>query len=119
MNIEIRSERSNEEVLSKRKIKKLIDKETYANFLKGENHNHDHFGLGKITPKQAKTVLEKVAALPSEELAVIFLMFWEEQSIDEISSTLCLSTDDVNQLLQSALLRLKNNLLELEPAKCA
>jgi DNA-directed RNA polymerase specialized sigma24 family protein len=119
MNNEIRSDRSNEIVLPNYKIQKLMDKETYADFLKGKSHKQDLFLIGKLTEEQARVVREKVSSLPAEELAVIYLKFWEELSPDEISKTLDLSTVAVSELLQSALLRLKNILLQTEPKKRA
>jgi DNA-directed RNA polymerase specialized sigma24 family protein len=101
------------------KIQKRMDKETNASFLMGENHNHDLLTFEKLTDDQAAIIRKRVSLLPSGELAVVYLRFWEGLCADEISKTLCLSVGSVNKLLQAALLRLRNNLLELEQSDCA
>lgn len=66
----------------------------------------------KLNAEQAQFVRDQVAALPTGELAVIYLRFWEGLCEYEISKTLCLSVAVVRRLISSALERLKEKIIE-------
>lgn len=110
-----RSDRSIELTMPNEKIQKYMDKKTYAEFLRTESCTHDFVVFDKITEEQASMVRTKVASLPWDERAVIFLKFWDGLNIIEISDNLAMSATTVDKLLQSGLLKLKNNLLQVKP----
>jgi len=119
MNKKTSTNRMIELVWPNERIQKRMDKETNASFLVSENCNHDLLTFERLTDDQAAVIRKRVALLPSGELAVIYLKFWEGLCADEISKTLSLSVGSVNKLLEAALLRLRNNFLQLEESDCA
>lgn len=102
------------------KIQKKMDKNVQDEFLKNQNTiANQQMDLKKLSPEQSEYVRECVASLPSGELAVVYLKFWEGLCEYEISKGLNLSIVAVEKLLSSALNRLKCEFINLEAQECA
>ncbi len=96
-----------------RKIKEYLDKKAAMEHLM--TFTKMDFRRRKKIREVFQDVRSKVCDLPFGEMAVIYMRFWEELSLTEISLELDLSFQQVEQLLVSALDRLKGVLGHLEP----
>ena len=112
--------KKNEVIWPMNKIQKKMDKDVQDEFLKNQNCiANQKMDLKKLSPEQSEYVRECVAGLPSGELAVVYLKFWEGLCEYEISKGLNLSIIVVEKLLSSALNRLKCEFINLETQECA
>jgi DNA-directed RNA polymerase specialized sigma24 family protein len=97
-----------EESLANFEYRKKMDSNTYQDYIKG-NQSLSPKDLKEYGEKQKDFVRERVTLLPTGELAVIYLKFWEELDESEISRTLAMHVLKVRKLLSLALLRLKED----------
>jgi DNA-directed RNA polymerase specialized sigma24 family protein len=102
------------------KIQKRMDQQVQSDYLKESSKNEEvTFSKLKLNDLESEIVREKVANLPTGELAVIYLKFWEGLCEYEISKALCISTGAVKKMLSSALERLRNDFIHLQEPECA
>lgn len=94
-----------EEIWSPEKIKQLLDQRQEEEFVK----NNLNVNSRRFSDREIKIIRKKVCDLPSGELVVIYLRFWEGIGIREISKKLCLPKVLVLQYLEKALIRLKSD----------
>lgn len=97
-----------------------MDKDVQNEFLKNQTSTTNQpMDLKKLSSEQSEYVRERVANLPTGELAVVYLKFWEGLCEYEISKGLNLSVIAVENLLSSALNRLKGEFINLKVQECA
>lgn len=102
------------------KIQKSMDQQVQSDYLKEISKSEEvTFSKLKLNDLVSEIVREKVANLPTGELAVIYLKFWEGLCEYEISKALCISTVAVKKMLSSALERLRNDFIHLQEPECA
>ena len=71
----------------------------------------------KYSLKEQTQVREKVTQLPSDELVVIYLTFWENLCEHEIAKAICSTASRVLKIKKSALISLKEMIETNEDAK--
>ena len=86
--------------MSPSRLQKEIDRNVYEEFIREEKSK-------MYSQKQLKMIKKKVCDLPSPELAVVYLRFWEGLSEEAIAKKLELAIQAVKFYLKSALMRLK------------
>lgn len=102
------------------KIQKRMDQQVQSDYLKESTKSEEiAFSKLKLNDFESEIVREKVANLPTGELAVIYLKFWEGLCEYEISKALCISSVAVKKMLSSALDRLRNDFIHLQEPECA
>jgi DNA-directed RNA polymerase specialized sigma24 family protein len=70
-------------------------------------------GKFRLTEKQEILIRNKVSALPRLERLAVYYYFWEQYSCWRIARNLCVPVDDVSNLIQSAMARLRNEFSEI------
>lgn len=88
-----------------KKIIKISDKQQEQEYLRRMNFIPSAFK--RYSDEEQDQVREKVAQLPSEELVVIYLSFWENLCEHEIAKEICSTVGKVINIKTTALLRLR------------
>ena len=79
-----------------------------------ENSHLTKTFINKMRSKRQEILVrKKVAELPTDERTTIYLKFWEQLETQEIAQSLNRSNSDIEKTLKSALMRLKNGLIEV------
>mgnify|MGYP001584442269 CR=1 FL=1 len=86
--------------MSPYRLQKEMDRNVYEDFMRPEKTT-------KQSQKRLRLLKQKVCDLPSQELAVVYLKFWEGLSDEAIAKKLALATIAVRFYLNQGLLRLK------------
>ncbi len=74
-------------------------------------HRAIMIGKFRLTEKQEILIREKVSALPRQERLAVYFYFWEQHSYFRIARNLSVPVNDVSILIQSAMVRLRSDLL--------
>lgn len=102
------------------RIQKYMDHQIQNEYLRDEESIDESPRQKSYRPNfDSEIVRQKVASLPTGELAVVYLTFWEGLCEYEISKALCISTIAVKKILSSALERLKNDFNSHQASACA
>jgi DNA-directed RNA polymerase specialized sigma24 family protein len=88
-----------------RRLEKLSDMRQEKKYL--EKMNTVPTAFKKYSVEEQDLVREKVTQLPSEELVVIYLSFWENLCEYEIAKSICSTAARVLKVKQSALIHLR------------
>lgn len=88
-----------------KRIIKISDQRQEQEYLKKMNFVPTAFK--KYSKREQDQVREKVTQLPSDELVVIYLSFWENFCEYEIAKSICSTAARVLRIKQSALIHLR------------
>lgn len=77
------------------------------------NNEFENAGNFKLTEAHEKIIREKISRLPCQERIAIHCYFWEQHSYIHIARSLNVSVSDVAKIIQSALVRLRGELVEV------
>lgn len=102
-------DKNKELIWAPRRIQKHMDNSLSDSYLREKTKSKPQ-GFKGLSNNKKKIIREQVANLPTGELAVVYLKFWEGLCEYEIAKSLHLSIGAVCNLLSSALERLKEPL---------
>ncbi len=88
-----------------KRINKISDKKQEQEYLRKMNSIPAVFK--KYSKEQQEQVRQKVTQLPSDQLVVIYLTFWEDLCEYEIAKSICSTASKVLKIKSAALLNLR------------